>query len=74
MREFHPNDSTRLERMPDSETDCLRCQTRMKDAGQLTINHGPVIGSLAEIARPPVSRSIFDLRICPKCGKVEMYV
>lgn len=74
MREFHPNDPNRLENLPDSEIDCLRCQLRMKDAGHLTIHHGPLRESLSELAGAPAHRSGFDLRICPKCGQVEMYV
>ena len=74
MREFHPNDPNRLEQLPDSETDCLRCQVRMKDSGRLTIHHGLLGESLSELGLAPAHRSGFDLRICPKCGKVEMYV
>jgi hypothetical protein len=46
----------------------------MKDAGRMTIHHGPVTGNLGEMAGAPARRSDFDLRICPKCGQVEMYV
>jgi hypothetical protein len=74
MREFHPNDSTRLEQLTDSEIECLRCQIRMKDAGRMTIHHGPVTDNLGEMAGAPARRSVLDLRICQKCGKVEMYV
>jgi len=46
----------------------------MKDAGTITLNHGGAGVALGGWDGVNIRHTPFDLRICPKCGRVEFYV
>ena len=58
-----------LDKLPDSEVNCPRCDVSMKDAGECTFlrwESFPLLqGSGTES---------FLMRVCPRCGQIEMYV
>jgi len=55
------------------EIDCLRCKIPMIFSGQYKFHEGARIGALGNIFELFINRERFDLYICPKCGKVELY-
>ena len=61
----------RLERLPDSDLECLRCRTRMKSAGPVHL----VGGTFAELyGLKDHTRLDMELEVCPKCGKSEFFL
>jgi len=49
------------------EINCLRCAVPMKYSGNYRFHEGFLTGVFS-------NKEIFDLYLCPKCGKVEFFV
>lgn len=63
-----------VERLDDAEVDCLRCETRMKDAGELRFREEAGGLGLFGLTVPEGRVREFVAYVCPKCGKVEFFV
>ncbi len=58
-----------LDKLPDSEVNCTRCDVPMKDAGECRfLRHEDLILAKGDPAET------FQMRACPRCGQVEMFV
>lgn len=61
--------------MPRNDAlDCLRCRTPLQYMGTKKFHEGTrwsVFGDLAELFE---NREQYDVYMCPRCGKVEMFV
>jgi hypothetical protein len=62
-----------LDRLPDSELKCLRCDAIMKDAGPMRLHEGAKWGVLGLVGEMMVKRLEVDTYICPTCGKFEFF-
>lgn len=54
--------------------DCLRCHVPMLYSGRYKFHEGVKIGMLGNLFEIFMNREVFDLYVCPKCGKVEFFV
>ena len=52
---------------------CLRCDVAMIYSGEYKFHEGPKYGFFGNIFEAFVNRESFDLYLCPKCGKVELF-
>ena len=59
-----------LERLPDAETRCLRCDVPMKAAGDAVLAGAP----FTETVPMWVGWTRFEVHICPRCGKTELFL
>ncbi len=58
----------------NASLDCLRCRTPLDYLGTKKFHEGTrwsVFGDLAELFE---NREQYDVYVCPRCGKVEMFV
>lgn len=53
---------------------CLRCNTPMKDRGQISFHEGTRYGVLGDLAEFLVNKEVFKYYTCPGCGKVEFFI
>lgn len=53
--------------------DCLRCHVRMVYSGEYKFLEGTRLGALGNLFELFQNREVFDLYVCPKCGKVEFF-
>jgi Zn finger protein HypA/HybF involved in hydrogenase expression len=53
--------------------DCLRCQIRMIYSGKYKFHEVPNIGVFGSLFEAFENKEVFDLYLCPKCGKVEFF-
>ncbi len=72
---FSENEVVELNDVPERKLliDCLRCKVKMKYSGVYKFHEGArtgILGSAFEIFQ---NREVFDLYLCPKCGKVEFF-
>jgi hypothetical protein len=66
----------------DAETDsratdpltCLRCRRPLDYVGRKRFHEGTNWGFFGEVGELFVKRQHFDLYVCPRCGKVELFV
>ena len=63
-------------RRPDGSLQCLRCRGSLRYAGVKKFHEGSRgwgfwLGNLGELF---THREEFDLYVCPRCGKIEMFV
>ncbi len=60
-----------LQKMPESDVACLRCETLMREGGEIQFQVGGV-----PILFPNLGMHHFPLQayICPRCGKVEFFL
>lgn len=54
--------------------DCLRCNSPMDYLGTKRFHEGANWGVLGELGEWFVKKESFDLYVCPRCGKVELFV
>lgn len=55
------------------DIDCIRCNVRMIYTGQYKFHEGAPIGVLGNFFEWFVNRQPFDIYVCPKCGKAELF-
>lgn len=58
-----------LDKLPDSNVNCVRCNVPLKDAGEVkfaTWDFFRLVGSKGA--------EVLKMLVCPRCGKVEMFV
>ena len=60
----------------DNVLSCLRCKTKMRYGGLKKFHEGSPswgfwLGNLGELF---TNREEFDVYVCPRCGKVELFV
>lgn len=53
---------------------CSRCETRLDFVGTKAFHEGTRLGFLGEIGELFVNRERFDVYVCPRCGRVELFV
>lgn len=53
---------------------CPRCETRLDFVGTKAFHEGTRLGFLGEIGELFVNRERFDVYVCPRCGRVELFV
>lgn len=58
---------SQLKSLPDSKVDCLRCETPMKDIGEVKLLVG------AGLSRVLPQGLGLEAYLCPGCGKVELF-
>jgi hypothetical protein len=64
-----------LDRLPESELDCSRCGTCMKDAGTLALRAQPdTLPQAWLLAHIHANIVEFQTYVCPACGKVELFL
>lgn len=56
-----------------TEIECLRCHVPMLYSGEYKFLEGTRLGALGNLFELLQNREIFDLYLCPKCGKVEFF-
>ncbi|MGD8454207.1 MAG: hypothetical protein PVJ57_20525 [Phycisphaerae bacterium] len=60
---------------PDEYVSCPRCQTRLDYAGTKKFHEGTrafdFLGGVFELMK---NRVVFDLYVCPRCGRAEFFV
>ncbi|MEM8710045.1 MAG: hypothetical protein AAGG01_03765, partial [Planctomycetota bacterium] len=61
-----------LAALENSGTECLRCKTPMKNAGEVSIHEGT--SSVFGIRLVKFDQLDLAAEICPNCGKLEFYV
>ena len=59
---------------PDSPMRCPRCHTALEFAGTKKFHEGTRIGFLGELAELFQNREHFDVYVCGRCGRVELFV
>jgi hypothetical protein len=62
-----------LDRQPDP-MDCSRCDTRLEFVGTKKFHEGTRWGVLGELAELFTNREHFDVYVCPRCGRVELFI
>ena len=55
------------------DVSCLRCDVEMLYSGKYKFHEGPLLGAAGNIFELFINREVFELYICPKCGKVEFF-
>lgn len=55
------------------DIDCLRCDVRMRYAGEYKFHEGSKVGVFGNLFELFQNREAFDLYVCPQCGKVEFF-
>lgn len=53
---------------------CLRCPTAMEFVGTRKFHEGTRWGAFGELGELFVNRERFDVYLCPRCGRVELFV
>ena len=59
---------------PADPLTCLRCQRTLDYVGRKRFHEGTNWGFFGEVGELFVKRQHFDVYVCPRCGKVEMFV
>ncbi len=70
---FSSGEITSLSEEKNSDIDCLRCHVPMLYSGEYKFLEGTRVGVLGNLFELFQNRETFDLYICPKCGKVELF-
>ena len=58
----------------DDPLQCPRCNTPLQFVGTKRFHEGARWGVLGELAELFVHREGFDVYVCPRCGRVELFV
>ncbi|MEX2430334.1 MAG: hypothetical protein WD645_00265 [Dehalococcoidia bacterium] len=53
---------------------CPRCDTNLTYLGTREFHEGTRWGLLGNLAELLVNKESFDMYVCPRCGRVEMFV
>ncbi len=53
---------------------CPRCEVSLEFVGTRDFHHGTRWGALGELGELFVGKQRFDLFVCPRCGRVELFV
>ena len=53
---------------------CPRCETDLAHVGAKSFHEGTRWGFLGEVGELFVNRERFDVYLCPRCGRVELFV
>ncbi|CAG0992434.1 hypothetical protein METP1_02369 [Methanosarcinales archaeon] len=53
---------------------CPRCKTELQYVGTRKFHEGTRWGFLGELGELFVNREHFDVYVCPRCGRVELFV
>lgn len=53
---------------------CPRCHTGLDYVGTKRFHEGTRWGVLGELGELFVNRQSFDVYVCPRCGRVELFV
>lgn len=59
---------------PDSPMRCPRCETALDYVGTKKFHEGTRIGVLGELFELFQNREHFDVYVCGRCGRVELFV
>ena len=54
--------------------DCARCATSLDYVGTKRFHEGTRWGVLGELGELFTNREHFDVYVCPRCGRVELFV
>ena len=65
--------STETERHPDPMS-CPRCDIHIEYVGTKKFHEGTRWGVFGEIGELFVNKERFDVYVCPRCGRVELFV
>ena len=64
-----------VNKLPESELDCPRCGTCMRDAGPLALRtQADVLPQAWLLAHVHANIVEFQTYVCPACGKVEFFL
>lgn len=53
---------------------CVRCERLLDYVGRKRFHEGTNWGALGELGELFVKREHFDVYVCPRCGRVELFV
>ena len=53
---------------------CVRCERSLDYVGRKRFHEGTNWGALGELGELFVKREHFDVYVCPRCGRVELFV
>lgn len=53
---------------------CPRCETILKYVGTKKFHEGTRWGIFGDIGELFVNREQFDIYVCPRCGRVELFI
>jgi hypothetical protein len=53
---------------------CSRCEVALQFVGTRDFHEGARWGALGELGELFVNRQRFDVFVCPRCGRVELFV
>jgi Zn finger protein HypA/HybF involved in hydrogenase expression len=59
---------------PPQALRCTRCDRELEYAGTKSLHEGTNWGFLGELGEFFVKRESLDFYVCPRCGRVELYV
>ncbi len=59
---------------PKKEINCLRCNEPCVYSGEHKFHEGFPTGVFGDFFELFVNKKVFDIYMCPKCGKVEFFV
>ena len=60
-----------LQKLPESNLSCVRCETPMRDAGELDLQVGGLPVPSPNIG---MRHATLQTYVCPRCGKVEFFL
>ena len=53
---------------------CTRCEVALQFVGTRDFHEGTRWGALGELGELFVNKQRFDVLVCPRCGRVELFV
>jgi hypothetical protein len=53
---------------------CTRCEVALQFVGTRDFHEGTRWGALGELGELCVNKQRFDVFVCPRCGRVELFV
>ncbi len=53
---------------------CPRCNVALEYVGTREFHHGTRWGALGELGELFVAKQHFDVYVCPRCGRVDLFV
>ena len=53
---------------------CARCESDLKYVGTKAFHEGTRWGVLGELGELSINRERFDVYVCPRCGRVELFI
>jgi hypothetical protein len=53
---------------------CSRCDVELDYVGSKSFHEGARFGALGDLGELFVNKESFDVYVCPRCGRVELFI